>query len=152
MAQPLARHEKENPSGPVAFGDSRASTSRDATVSEQDEVQNVAAGQLRAIIERIPPPVEEDKSHPLPSRWSEDDRMAGLEILGDGNEIRFNGVSKGEHEAASVRADHPMPKEVGMYYYEVTVLSRGKEGLIGTQTGNICWLAGRALQIDGQAL
>jgi uncharacterized protein (UPF0335 family) len=60
MAQPLARHEKENPSGPVAFGDSRASTSRDATVSEQDEVQNVAAGQLRAIIERIER-LEEDK-------------------------------------------------------------------------------------------
>ena len=91
-------------------------------------------GVVQDVIERIPPPTEEDKSHPLPSRWSEDDRMQGLEILGErgeGNEVRFNGVAKGDHEAASVRADHPMPKEVGMYYFEVTVLSRGKEGWIG---------------------
>lgn len=88
-------------------------------------------GVVQDVIERIPPPTEEDKSHPLPSRWSDDDHMAGLEVIGDGNEVRFSGVAKGEHEAASIRADHPMPKEVGMYYYEVTVLSRGKEGWIG---------------------
>lgn len=57
--------------------------------------------------------------------------MSGLEILADGTEVRFNGVTKNSDEAASVRTEHPMPKEVGLYYFEVTVLSRGKDGLIG---------------------
>ena len=93
--------------------------------------QHVHRGPVQDVIERIPPPSEEDRSHPLPSRWNEDDRMSGLEVLADGSEVRFNGVTKTSDEAASVRSDHPMPKEVGLYYFEVTVLSRGKDGLIG---------------------
>ncbi|KAI6837742.1 SPRY-domain-containing protein [Hortaea werneckii] len=86
---------------------------------------------VQDVIERLPPPTEEDRSHPLPSRWNEDDRMNGLEILADGTEVRFGGVTKTSDEAASIRADHPMPKECGIYYFEVTMLSKGKEGLIG---------------------
>ena len=93
--------------------------------------QHIHRGVVQDVVERIPPPTEEDKSHPLPTRWSEDDRMSGLEVLADGSEVRFNGVTKTSDEAASVRSDHPMPKECGLYYFEVTVLSRGKDGLIG---------------------
>lgn len=92
---------------------------------------HIHRGVVQDVIERIPPPREEDNSHSLPSRFSEDDRMAGLEILADGSEVRFNGVTKTQDEAASVRADHPMPKECGLYYFEVTVLSRGKDAFIG---------------------
>ena len=92
---------------------------------------HIHRGVVQDVIERIPPPTQDDLSHPLPSRWSEDDRQSGLEILADGTEVRFSGVTKTSDEAASVRSDYPMPKEVGMYYFEVTVLSRGKEGLIG---------------------
>ena len=93
--------------------------------------QHIHRGVVQDVIERIPPPTEEDKSHSLPSSWSEDDRMSGLEILADGTEVRFNGVTKTSDEAASVRSDYPMPKECGLYYFEVTVLSKGKDGLIG---------------------
>lgn len=57
--------------------------------------------------------------------------MNGLELLADGTEARFVGVTKTQDEAAAVRSDHPMPKQCGIYYYEVTILSRGKDGLIG---------------------
>ncbi|KAF2768842.1 SPRY-domain-containing protein [Teratosphaeria nubilosa] len=86
---------------------------------------------VQDVIERLPPPGDEDKSQALPTRWNEEDKMNGLEILGDGTEVRFNGVTKSSDEAASIRADHPMPKECGIYYFEVTILSRGKDGLIG---------------------
>jgi len=86
---------------------------------------------VQDVVERIPPPTEEDRSHPLPSRWNEDDKMSGLEILAEGTEVRFGGVTKNADEAASLRSDHPMPKECGLYYFEVTILSRGKDGLIG---------------------
>lgn len=86
---------------------------------------------VQDVIERLPPPTEEDRSQPLPSRWNEHDRMSGLEILAEGTEVRFGGVTKTTDEAASIRADYPMPKECGLYYFEVTILSRGKDGMVG---------------------
>ncbi|EMC99168.1 hypothetical protein BAUCODRAFT_64942 [Baudoinia panamericana UAMH 10762] len=86
---------------------------------------------VQDVIERLPPLADEDQTHPLPSRWSESDKMGGLEILTDGTEVRFGGVTKTSDEAASIRSDHHMPRECGLYYYEVTILSRGKDGLIG---------------------
>ncbi|GAB7356069.1 hypothetical protein MBLNU459_g6685t1 [Dothideomycetes sp. NU459] len=73
----------------------------------------------------------DDALNKLPTCWSDTDKCQGLEISSEGLEVRFQGVTKTSDEAATVRSDHPMPKEVGIYYFEVTVLSRGKEGLIG---------------------
>ena len=94
-------------------------------------VPHVHRGVVQDVIERITPPAEEDKTHPLPSKFNEHDRMSGLEILVDGSEVRFSGVTKTQDEAASVRANHPMPRECGLYYYEITILSRGKDAFIG---------------------
>lgn len=33
-----------------------------------------------------------------------------------------------DNDAAAVRADQPMPPQCGLFYYEVTVVSKGKEG------------------------
>lgn len=78
-----------------------------------------------------PPPIEDDGLTPLPSKWAEADRFGGLEILGDGLEVRYKGPGKShEHEAAAARADHPMPPQCGIYYYEVTMVSKGKEGYV----------------------
>lgn len=92
---------------------------------------HIHRGVVQDVIERIPPPMEEDRTHPLPSRFNADDRMEGLEILADGHEMRFIGVTKTQDEAASIRADYPMPRECGLYYYEITVLSRTKDAFIG---------------------
>ena len=73
----------------------------------------------------------EETLAPLPSRWSEIDRFPGLEVLAGGWQVRFASSKTGTHdEAAAVRADHPMPRRCGIYYYEVTVMSKGKEGLV----------------------
>lgn len=66
----------------------------------------------------------------LPTRWSDTDKCHGLDITGEGLEVRFQGVTKTSDDAATIRSDHPMPKEVGIYYFEVTIQSRGKEGLV----------------------
>ena len=85
---------------------------------------------VQDVIERLPP-ITPDGPRLLPSRWNESDRCSGLELLADGSEVRFTGVSKTPDDAAAVRSDHPMPREAGIYYFEITILSRGKEGLIG---------------------
>ncbi|RPA85449.1 SPRY-domain-containing protein [Ascobolus immersus RN42] len=68
---------------------------------------------------------------PLPTKWNENDKGQAVEVLADGLEVKFQGTTKNENEASTVRADHPVPVKCGIFYFEVTVFSRGKEGLIG---------------------
>ncbi|MCJ1245890.1 Ran-binding protein 9 [Trapelia coarctata] len=78
------------------------------------------------------PVVEDDGPAPLPSKWAEVDKYGGLEIISDGLDVRYTGpLRTHEHEAAAARADHPMPPQCGIYYYEVSILHKGKEGMIG---------------------
>ena len=88
-------------------------------------------GMTYEIIERQPE-VEDDGVTALPSKWAETDKNAGLEISADGQDVKFVGPSKTlDHEAASTRSDNPMPSQCGIYYYEVSIISKGKEGMIG---------------------
>lgn len=88
-------------------------------------------GMTYEIVERQPE-VEDDALTPLPSKWAETDRNAALEISADGQDVKFVGPSKThEHEAASTRSDNPMPAQCGIYYYEVSIISKGKDGMIG---------------------
>jgi hypothetical protein len=87
-------------------------------------------GMTHDIIEKAPIPVyeESDMVKELPSRWNNNDKYAGLEIMNAGLEVRYNGANKTHvDEAAAVRSDKPMPRECGIFYFEVTVLSKGKE-------------------------
>ncbi|KAL8832709.1 MAG: hypothetical protein Q9191_000110 [Dirinaria sp. TL-2023a] len=77
-------------------------------------------------------PHEDDGIPPLPSKWGEVDKFGGLETAADGLDVKYVGPSKlHEHEAVAARADHPMPSQCGIYYFEVTIISKGKEGMIG---------------------
>ena len=80
------------------------------------------------IIERLPPP-EDEGVLPLPSKWKEVDKHGGLEIAANGLDVKHVGLTKmHDHEAVAARADQPMPPECGLYYFEVTIISKGKEG------------------------
>lgn len=88
-------------------------------------------GMTYEIIESAPPH-EDDGIPPLPSKWGEVDKFGGLETAADGLDVKYVGPSKlHEQEAVAARADHPMPSQCGIYYFEVTIISKGKEGMIG---------------------
>ncbi|KAI9043531.1 putative Ran-binding protein (RanBP10) [Aspergillus affinis] len=111
-----------NPNNPLSTSSSQSSLPR-ITPSHR--------GMTYDIIEREPPG-DDDHLLPLPSRWSDGDKYAGLELTNGGLEVRYTGpVNKHEHEAAAVRADNPMPPQCGIYYFEITILSKPKEGMIG---------------------
>ncbi|KAL1864785.1 hypothetical protein VTK73DRAFT_5664 [Phialemonium thermophilum] len=78
-----------------------------------------------------PPAFEEDEEatvSPLPSRWNKDDKHSALEVLGDGYEVKYTGHrSERDHDAAAIRADHYMPPQCGVYYFEVLILHRKRE-------------------------
>lgn len=85
-------------------------------------------GMTYEIIER-PPPQDDDGVPPLPSKWGEVDKYGGLEIAADGLDAKYVGMSKlHENEAVAARADRPMPSQCGIYYFEVSIISKGKEG------------------------
>lgn len=85
------------------------------------------------VTERLPSSSSTTVSEPplLPSRFNDRDRCPILELLNDGMDAKFAGPAKGtDTDAASVRADHPIPSSCGIYYYEVTILSRGSQGFV----------------------
>jgi Ran-binding protein 9/10 len=71
----------------------------------------------------------EDKSEtpPLPAKWNKDDKCPhGLDVMGERQlEVRHTTQGKGtlDYETASIRADHAVPPECGLYYFEVTILA-----------------------------
>ncbi|KAE8144715.1 hypothetical protein BDV25DRAFT_145347 [Aspergillus avenaceus] len=105
-----------------------------STSSSQASLPRIAPshrGMTYDIIEREPAG-DDDNLMPLPSRWNEGDKYSGLELINGGLEVRYTGpVNKHDHEAAAVRADYPMPPQCGIYYFEITILSKPKEGMIG---------------------
>lgn len=106
------------------------SLSNNSSSTSLPKMQASHRGMAYEIIEHQPQ-VEDPGPTPLPSKWAETDKHGSLEIGADGQEIRYVGLSKlQEHEAASARSDHPMPSQCGIYYYEVTVNSKGKEGMV----------------------
>lgn len=72
-------------------------------------------------------PAEVEAVQMLPSRWNAQDKYAGLDVLRDGCEVAFTGGKTTEYEAYSIRADHPMPVQSGIYYFEVKIVSRKVE-------------------------
>lgn len=79
------------------------------------------------VIERAPAFVDEPVAH-WPTRWNEADKFAQLELEENGCLAKFSGTQKAHDEAAAVRADFPMPRQCGIYYFEVTVTSKGRDG------------------------
>lgn len=75
------------------------------------------------IIERAPPLLDEPLA-PWPTRWNEHDKYMQLELEDDDRVVRY--MHKGQDDAATVRADFPMPRQCGIYYYEITVMSKHK--------------------------
>lgn len=102
-------------------------------VVEHQQRQHNSSSSGAGLLSGAHSPSDEDRepSSGLPTRWSDYDKWPGLEVVGDGSEVRFSGVCKSTDEAASIRTDYPIPVEFGLYYYEVTILSKCKEGLIG---------------------
>lgn len=87
-------------------------------------------GIAHEVVERTPSQhEEEDAVEPLPTRWGagKEDKASGLEVLSDGLEVKYTGArspTERDHEACAIRADHTMPAQCGLYYFEVTILSK----------------------------
>lgn len=43
----------------------------------------------------------------------------------------FLGIGKSHNDAASVRTSYPIPAACGLYYFEVKIISKGRDGYMG---------------------
>ncbi|KAH8811790.1 hypothetical protein F5884DRAFT_290075 [Xylogone sp. PMI_703] len=116
--------------GPSAHSSQPGSLSTStSSVNLQAKIAPSHRGMTYDLIEKAPP-ADEEALAPLPSKWNTHDKHASLEVVADGLEVKFGSAKSAtdrDHEACAIRADHPMPLQCGIYYFEVTVLSRKRE-------------------------
>lgn len=68
----------------------------------------------------------------MPSMWNAKDNYSSLSLTHNNLWVSFRGHGKShQKEAASVRSNNPIPKSCGIYYFEIFVISKGRDGLIG---------------------
>uniref|UniRef100_A0A8C5TXX8 Uncharacterized protein n=1 Tax=Malurus cyaneus samueli TaxID=2593467 RepID=A0A8C5TXX8_9PASS len=107
-AAPDARAPRGGQNRPVSGGGRRAPASAGAGAEPR--------------LRRLYPAVNQDET-PLPRSWSPKDKYNYIG-LSQGN-LRHG---KNHKDAASVRATHPIPAACGIYYFEVKIVSKGRDG------------------------
>ncbi|KAI9182964.1 hypothetical protein H9P43_003880 [Blastocladiella emersonii ATCC 22665] len=66
----------------------------------------------------------------LPSAWNQRDKCGLLELKDAHQRVDYTGPGRSDTDAAAVRANYPIPMATGIYYYEVQIVSKGREGYI----------------------
>lgn len=70
----------------------------------------------------------------LPQIWSAESRAPPIGLTADYLGAYFRTHNRREEDdksAAAIRADHPIPPSCLLYYFEIKIISKGKEGFIG---------------------
>lgn len=75
----------------------------------------------------------------IPTYWNSKDKGAGIDLAPGNLRASYAGTGKTDMDAASVRANHPIPVKSGMFYFEVTIISKGRDGYIsvGFQSASV---------------
>ncbi|KAH8367114.1 hypothetical protein KR084_001022, partial [Drosophila pseudotakahashii] len=76
------------------------------------------------------PNVNESES-PLPRCWSPHDKCLSIGLSQNNLRVTYKGVGKQHSDAASVRTAYPIPSSCGLYYFEVRIISKGRNGYMG---------------------
>ncbi|SZF03976.1 unnamed protein product [Blumeria hordei] len=119
--------QNDSHSAPTSQASSRSTNKNSNNV--QTKMAPSHRGMTYDLIEKIPCS-ENERVPPLPSGWSSEDKQPALEVLSDGFELKLSGQKserEREHESCAARANHPMPSQGGIYYFEVTILARKRE-------------------------
>uniref|UniRef100_A0A8C1M828 Ran-binding protein 9-like n=1 Tax=Cyprinus carpio TaxID=7962 RepID=A0A8C1M828_CYPCA len=95
----------------------------DLALSEQEKELNQ---RLRSLY-----PAVNEQETPLPRSWSPKDKFSYIGLSQNNLRVHYKGHGKTPKDAASVRATHPIPAACGVYYFEVKIISKGRDGYMG---------------------
>ncbi|XP_050396558.1 ran-binding protein 9 isoform X1 [Patella vulgata] len=98
--------------------------------SRLDESQNPETMSTDDRLKRLYPAVREEET-PLPRSWSPKDKYNFIGLSQNNLRVHYKGMGKTHKDAASVRATHPIPSSCGIYYFEVKIISKGRDGYMG---------------------
>lgn len=68
---------------------------------------------------------------PLPRSWSSQEKNISIGLTQNNLRVHYKGVGKSHNDAASVRTPYPIPAACGLYYFEVKIISKGRDGYMG---------------------
>ncbi|CAB40405.1 putative RanBPM protein [Guillardia theta] len=54
-----------------------------------------------------------------------------LEVSNNGSKVTYKGYGKTDEDAASIRSNYPINKNSLIFYFEVKIINKGREGFIG---------------------
>uniref|UniRef100_A0A8C7L1T6 RAN binding protein 9 n=1 Tax=Oncorhynchus kisutch TaxID=8019 RepID=A0A8C7L1T6_ONCKI len=93
-------------------------------------LMSVQENELNQQLRRLYPAVNELET-PLPRSWSPKDKFSYIGLSQNNLRVHYKGHGKTPKDAASVRATHPIPAACGVYYFEVKIISKGRDGYMG---------------------
>uniref|UniRef100_A0A672FV20 RAN binding protein 9 n=1 Tax=Salarias fasciatus TaxID=181472 RepID=A0A672FV20_SALFA len=93
-------------------------------------LMSVQEKELNQRLRRLYPAVNENET-PLPRSWSPKDKFSYIGLSQNNLRVHYKGHGKTPKDAASVRATHPIPAACGVYYFEVKIISKGRDGYMG---------------------
>lgn len=64
----------------------------------------------------------------VPIAFSNRDHCSLMEVTEVGHRLTYIGTSNGEHDAATARSDCEIPPQCGIFYFEVTIMDKGRDG------------------------
>jgi len=76
-------------------------------------------------------PMVNEEETPLPRSWSTKDKYQYIGLSQSNLRVHYKGHGKTHKDASSVRATHPIPASCGLYYFEVKIVSKGRDGYMG---------------------
>uniref|UniRef100_A0A3Q3EWZ0 RAN binding protein 10 n=1 Tax=Labrus bergylta TaxID=56723 RepID=A0A3Q3EWZ0_9LABR len=100
------------------------------SLSLGDPAFNYQEHELNERLKRLYPAVNEEET-PLPRSWSPKDKYSYIGLSQNNLRVHYKGHGKNHKDAASVRATHPIPAACGIYYFEVKIVSKGRDGYMG---------------------
>uniref|UniRef100_A0A8C6PLV2 RAN binding protein 9 n=1 Tax=Nothobranchius furzeri TaxID=105023 RepID=A0A8C6PLV2_NOTFU len=120
-------------SQPITFTDNASTTNKRSSLAELIllySALNEQEKELNQRLRRLYPAVNENET-PLPRSWSPKDKFSYIGLSQNNLRVHYKGHGKTPKDAASVRATHPIPAACGVYYFEVKIISKGRDGYMG---------------------
>ncbi|CAG8690841.1 27892_t:CDS:2, partial [Dentiscutata erythropus] len=78
--------------------------------------------------------------------WNVDDKSTFLSVDSGDYRVNYIGPGKSYYDSAAIRVDKPIPPQYDLFYFEVTIVSKGQNGIIGigfcTETANLNLMPG----------
>lgn len=67
---------------------------------------------------------------PVPQYWDANDKSKTLFLCEHRLRVSYKGPGKYDNDAAAIRAERPIPPACGLFYFEILVVSKGRDGYV----------------------